>query len=360
MGDNELSLCDSMALEARANDFRRSILSNLESITGGIVTVRGLVKSEGLLDIGCGRGALGKALRMLGHSGIMVGLDPSQYSGDTAYDAYNEFIPNDVRSGEALERLNHYSFDRIIAVGVPPQVTEFLAKNRGQLKLSLGGILCIVSDYPLRAEKYKDFSFFHGGVVTGDDYILVHERGLEDIAREASSRDRATQYADGFYNQILSKREIQLLRDRCQGQVLFDLGAGKNAQGVVRFASDKLGVSKYVAVDKYYHPDLGPYASQRERFESRKEDALLFLSRQPDNTANITVNALDEIILKTREEQASREYVEVLLREIARVTVGNGLVFGTNSPFLRGLSDLGFRYIEGSERGIVYGVWQKG
>lgn len=124
------------------------------------------------LEVGCGVGAYVRAMRELGSTGTFVGIDPAKYSGDNAYNEYEDLIFKDVRSTEVLERLSRYHFDCVISVGLPPQALDFVARNKEKFGFDTEVLMVLVTDSNIRDNQYRGFDVYHGTMVV-DESILV-------------------------------------------------------------------------------------------------------------------------------------------------------------------------------------------
>jgi hypothetical protein len=140
----------------------------------------------------------------------------------------------------------------------------------------------------------------------------------------------------GFFEEM--KKE--LIGDR-----LVDLGCGE-CNYILQLAR-RTEIGSYVGVD--LHPPLWgtsginrrvsvPAGRHGDKFpkEIIRGDMLEFLASQtdnPDNSANITINGIDEIILPP-DIPANERYAEVLAEEIARVVGKDHIVFGVGSEYI--------------------------
>lgn len=156
------------------------------------------------------------------------------------------------------------------------------------------------------------------------------------------------------------------LKRTLSGRTLIDLGAGDVVNGMARFAAD-MNVSRFVAVDKYFQPEIHRHqqqalsyledlsghpssqsgsishpktemdgyrddiANERKRdlleagvdyyvrglaslqFEAVQADMVDFLRKQANDSGNVTLNAIDELIVP------HGPYRNALFREISRV-----------------------------------------
>lgn len=133
-----------------------------------------------------------------------------------------------------------------------------------------------------------------------------------------------------FFPEVLGKRK------------LVDLGAG-TADAMTHFAT-RCGVGRYVAVDRYL--DYSGRIPLLSNVSFVNSDMLMFLAEQPDNSANISMIAIDHIVLSGSDSITEALYQKMLLAQIQRVVPLGGIAFGFNSEILHGLTDLGFERIE--------------
>jgi hypothetical protein len=136
-----------------------------------------------------------------------------------------------------------------------------------------------------------------------------------------------------------------------EGSVLVDLGSG-DPSGMLEFAR-AYRTAAYVGVDSSY-PATWSEAGGRTFFI--RDDMLRFLFHLEDASVNLSMNAIDECVI--RKGLIGDCYSAKLVSEIARVT--RSVAFGLSSPFLHGLAGFGFREVgetDGfrvSEYGAVY------
>lgn len=122
------------------------------------------------------------------------------------------------------------------------------------------------------------------------------------------------------------------LKERVRGKILVDLGSGTN-NSMERLA-EALEASVYVKIDKFFlnpkliNPTEIVRTKQGMQITGAISDMLDFLSKLPDNSVCLTINGIDGLVIR------NNEYHEALVREIVRVLVAGGAVFGTNSDCL--------------------------
>jgi len=147
------------------------------------------------------------------------------------------------------------------------------------------------------------------------------------------------------------KNPSPALREALKGKRLVDIGAGKSTSFLsMAHLAAILGASEYVAVDKYVD-----YTNAEEIMEkvinskfpdivlrAINEDMLEFLLFQPDQSANICMNSVDESILASNIRFATEIYMSDIAQELMRVVPKDGVAFGLNSPALDMLPDFGF------------------
>lgn len=123
---------------------------------------------------------------------------------------------------------------------------------------------------------------------------------------------------------------------------LLDLGAGE-AGPMIHFAL-RSGVGEYVAVDRFWSYKRTPPPFHEVSLVN--SDMLMFLAEQPDSSASIVMNAIDEIVLSGPGRITEALYQGMLLAEIKRVVPLGGIVFGFNCHLFERLAGLGFQSIE--------------
>ena len=171
---NESSYCDHRSMKDRSLDFIDIYLPDMEKATGGRFSIQNLINSASVLDVGCGSGALAYALRSMQFNGQIVGIDPNYpYKGETAYDLYQEIIPEDIRRDDVLSGLVKYKFNNIMCIGLPPEVTRFILTNKKKFKLENKGSLVIATEHdievPAGIEKFK-------GNYSADSHIYISKQ----------------------------------------------------------------------------------------------------------------------------------------------------------------------------------------
>lgn len=133
------------------------------------------------------------------------------------------------------------------------------------------------------------------------------------------------------YNRFLCELAITLKDSK-----IIDLGCGADVRYMVDIVC-RLGASEYVGVDKYNIKEAivnskKPEISQKVQksnlqFNLVDKDMLEFLSQQPDNSANITINGVDNDILDPR-NPGNKIYFPLLINEIIRVAGKDHVIFG--------------------------------
>jgi len=165
------------------------------------------------------------------------------------------------------------------------------------------------------------------------------DQRLKEITRvvsESHFSNRSARYSDNYKPMLILDERIgspfaKEIEPFLQGNVLIDIGCGITPREIPKLAS-RMGVSKYVAVDPNVSPDKLPFSndvSQMIKAEFHQTDGLSFLSRQPDNSANITINGIDYTIID------NAEYHTMLADEVARVIGTDHIVFGNTAPAVR-------------------------
>ena len=187
----------------------------------------------------------------------------------------------------------------------------------------------------------------------------LKEGGLNKVIKNVRDISMPTGFV-GSYSEIVKNQKNKeffdtILKDR----PVIDLGCGPAPDSVIGFAQE-CGALKYVAVEKYNIQELNQYYSRDKFIELEESDMLEFVFNQADESANISMNGIDLSIFNTDNEN-NKEYVKVLIGEIARVVPKGGVAFGYNSPFLSMLSGYGFKKIklEEDKDFMSLEVWQK-
>lgn len=129
-----------------------------------------------------------------------------------------------------------------------------------------------------------------------------------------------------------SLREV--MRNAMSGRTLVDLAAGSHWEEMHDFAKF-LGASRLIAVEKFtggrFKGDLTIVDEIKDKECPGvlvKGDALKFISRVPNQSCCISINALDGSVIPTA------EYHERLAEEVERVVMPGGVAFGTISHAL--------------------------
>ena len=141
-------------------------------------TVKGNV-----LDLGCGRGSLGAALKAVNEKINLLGVDIiTGYEGKTFRDVCSEIRRNDAaREVTEIKKIGQ-KFDFVISCGLPPKAIEDLI-DKGELKdiVRPGGIVLLMFDAPVGApslRKAEEAGFeLHSGTFASDPDILFWRNG---------------------------------------------------------------------------------------------------------------------------------------------------------------------------------------
>ncbi|MDO8513044.1 MAG: hypothetical protein Q7S37_00885 [bacterium] len=132
-------------------------------------------------------------------------------------------------------------------------------------------------------------------------------------------------------------------REWFKGEKVIDLGCGARAYDMAEIVL-KLGAKEYIGVDKNF--SSWP-VNQRGKNENIgciaiKDDILAFLRNEPDNSATLVINGMDEFVFDTQRSE-TRYYIERLAKEISRVA-GDHRVVGVESfPIFKELENHGYR-----------------
>ncbi len=125
--------------------------------------------------------------------------------------------------------------------------------------------------------------------------------------------------------------------------ILLDLGAG-DPKPMADFALC-CDVRLYLAVDLYC-----PYGNmdfENPRIVLENEDMLRYVAKIPDDSANIFLGAIDDIVLMNpKSKKVELKYRSLLLSHICRVVPPDGIVFGVNSHLFPKLEEMGFERVD--------------
>src|SRR5512143_1519492 len=170
-----------------------------------------------------------------------------------------------------------------------------------------------------------------------------------DLLAEGMTRSWKTQpppsariagFVGRAFSSSFAPRSGRFMAAHLSGLPLLDLGAAEPAD-MIAFSSAH-GVAAYIAVDRYFDYS-GIQAKPGVHLVN--EDMLRFLAHQPDNYANVCMNAIDDIVLMSPDMALEASYTARLMGEIARVVPPGGLAFGLSSPILHILGSLGFERV---------------
>jgi len=124
--------------------------------------------------------------------------------------------------------------------------------------------------------------------------------------------------------------------------ILLDLGAG-DPKPMVDFALC-CDVKLYLAVDLYC--PYGDMDFKDPRIVLENDDMLRYVAKMPDNSANVFLGAIDDIVLMNPKSiEVELSYRSLLLNQICRVVPPGGIVFGVNSHIFSRLEQMGFERI---------------
>lgn len=185
-------------------------------------------------------------------------------------------------------------------------------------------------------------------MMTAKEKKMSQKRRREEIEQVISGSDTITNpsvYSQHYFH-MERKKEIysKFLEDispNLKGNRLIDLGCGKTIQYMLEIAR-RTGALEYIGVDKAHKPTFHVDEKDDLTITTYKEDMLRFLSSQPDNSANITINGIDYCIIDPS-EGINKEYFDLLAEEINRVSGKDHIVFGIESPnIFNRLENMGF------------------
>lgn len=132
----------------------------------------------------------------------------------------------------------------------------------------------------------------------------------------------------------------KLFCEKLKGELLVDLGCGTDIEdweGRAGLAKD-CGAKAYVGVDKFHSKEINCFQNvalpetKVEYVPTRLTlvcgDMLRFLAMLPNESANFTMNNIDEVII------SSHKYLSAVAKELERTTIKGGIIFGVSAvPF---------------------------
>jgi len=136
-----------------------------------------------VLDLGCGRGSLGAALKTINRSINLFGVDiVTEYGGENFREMYSELRKNDAaREVTEIKKIGQ-KFDLVVSFGLPPGVIEDLI-NEGEVTdiVKPEGSILLIFDAPigasfLRMAEEAGFEL-HNGTFPSDPDILYWHNG---------------------------------------------------------------------------------------------------------------------------------------------------------------------------------------
>lgn len=164
--------------------------------------------------------------------------------------------------------------------------------------------------------------------------IMETEKEAEKF-HEAGLRMDFTDFALMWNNINIDSDSGKVLKNKLDDEILVDLGCGR--QPVIELA-EKVGARVLIGVDRYSIGSENDSPSPQKVVEEPirengqtvlvREDLLKFVSHIPDNSANFTINGIDDDIIK------NKDYQKALAKEIIRATKKGGIIFGKNSTSL--------------------------
>jgi hypothetical protein len=186
--------------------------------------------------------------------------------------------------------------------------------------------------------------------VRAGSYELVE---TDHVSSSINALFGSSNYVDEILGLSIKKPELSMeeeqgleksrafLKERLSGKILIDLGGGRNRS--IEALAQNFGVAVYIKVDVYYQSSLadehGRLADNGKLQDGEmvvyniKSDMLQFLSTLPNDSVCIAINGIDMAVIP------SEEYHEALVKEIVRVLIPNGIVFGRVSESLKIMQD---------------------
>jgi 2-polyprenyl-3-methyl-5-hydroxy-6-metoxy-1,4-benzoquinol methylase len=174
-------LCDAEPVEKRELALSTLILPDIVEKSKGLITLELFITSLSTVDIGCGRGAVGRAMRKLGNNNLITGVDIEYpYSDNNAYTEYTNVFEGDVRSNETIEKIRKINPDLIIGVGLPEHINNFVLDNINLYRIKPGGKLILATEYNLMKYLSPWMRVFKGETFV-DRNILFFEKTQDEI-----------------------------------------------------------------------------------------------------------------------------------------------------------------------------------
>jgi len=169
-------LCDVEPVVRRAENLKNIIFPDIEEKTVGLVSIDLLTHIETCVDIGCGRGAVGRVLRELGNENKIIGVDINYpYEDNNAYRDYTNSFQGDIQDQKIIEKIQEIKPDLLIGVGLPLHVNRFIADHIDDYGIKSGGKLVLATEYNLEEYRSQGMKVFCGDAFI-DRRILVYEQ----------------------------------------------------------------------------------------------------------------------------------------------------------------------------------------
>ncbi len=173
---NFSSLCDVQNLKLRT-EVIQYVMEEACKSTEGAFDPETLKKTKRLLDLGMGRGAVGAVAKSMNPEMEIVGIDFTEYQGDTAYDRYNQRIIGSLLEPKVWETLKSQGakFEAIMSVGLPIHVLEFLLEGDNITDvLDEKGQATIFTDMPVSVPPESSWKQYHGRMII-DNTIFIRK-----------------------------------------------------------------------------------------------------------------------------------------------------------------------------------------
>ncbi len=161
----ELFFFDHDDPESKKDNLEKFIFPDIFDQSGGFFSksdIRGSV-----LDLGCGKGSSGAALKEINPLTRLTGVDLFRYKEKQFESVYDQIVRSDVLKFVQGAVQGGLSYDLIIGISLPPQLVADLLDNPALVSLvKKGGKILFVYDFEMNGleegQEEKGFKFFSG------------------------------------------------------------------------------------------------------------------------------------------------------------------------------------------------------